>query len=143
MGLSQKRLQLLVSAVGTLLIVPWGLVLGAMFTFAFRAGESRWAWGFDIVSFWLQIPAIIVSFFRPRIAAWWMLANVSASVLMGMWFEIQSFYNPDARHLVVSEWISTLLPLLKTCMWFWGLPTLFAVLLLVTGRYRLNLKVEE
>jgi hypothetical protein len=128
---------MVVSTVGALLIVPWGLFFGVMFTFAFGANESAWAWGFDIVSFWFQIPAVIVSFFRPRIAAWWMLANVLASVLMGMWFEIH-----DASHLVVSEWISTLLPLLKTCIWFWGLPTLFAVLLLMAERNRLYSTVE-
>ncbi|HUZ90742.1 MAG TPA: hypothetical protein VMU78_02400 [Methylocella sp.] len=129
MRLSRKQLQLLVSAVGTLLIVPWGLFLGVMFTFAFRADESRWAWGFDIVSFWLQIPPILVSFFKPRIAAWWMLANVSASVLIGLGFEIGLSFSPDARHLSIQDWVTFLPSIAKESLIFWGLPTLIALLL--------------
>jgi len=136
MKISRRRLQLLISTVGTILILPWGVFLGAMFTFSFRANETLWAWGFDIVSFWSQIPAILFSFFKPRIAAGWMLASVAISILMGLGFEIESSHKPGAAHLNLSEWISTLLPLLKTCVWFWGLPTLFAVLLLVPGRSR-------
>ena len=137
MKLRRRHVQLLVSSVGTLLILPWGVFLGAMFTFAFRSDESLWAWAFDIISFWFQIPAILLSFFKPRLASWWMIANVAVSISMGVIFEVRNSYSPGARHLSAVEWLADLLMLWKNILAFWGLPTLVAVLLvIVTGRQK-------
>jgi len=105
-----------------------------MFTFAFRSDESLWVWAFDIISFWCQVPAILLSFLKPRLGAYWLLANAAVSILMGLGFQIESAYQPDARHPGAVEWFQILPRLVKVCAWFWGLPILFALLLLMAVR---------
>jgi hypothetical protein len=128
--LRPRQLQLLISALGSIVILPWGVFLGAMFTFAFRADESLWAWAFDVITFWCQIPAILLSFFRPRFAAYWMLLNAAVSLLIGVGFQISSARAPDAGHLSVAEFLSDLLPLSKLIVAFWAPTIAFALLLL-------------
>jgi hypothetical protein len=125
-----RKRQLLISAIGALLIVPWGMFLGAMFTFSFRSNESPGAYAFDIITFWSQVAAILFSFLKPRIAAIWMLMSVGVSVLIGMGFDIQSSYAPNAYHLNAAQWIATLPGTTKIAATFWGLPIIFALLLL-------------
>jgi hypothetical protein len=125
-----RQQQLLISAIGAALILPSDLFLGVMFTFSFRAGESAWAWGFDLIAFWSQIVGIVVSFFKPRLAAGWMLACIGISVLIAVGFEIKSGYAPDARHLSAAEWMGFLPAILKNSGFFWGLPLIFALLLI-------------
>lgn len=132
--LSRRKWQLIISIIGTILIVPWCLFLGVMFTFAFRSDESRWAWAFDLIAFWSQIPGVLFSFLKPRLSALWMLLCVGVSMLMGIGFEIKSAYAPNARHLSSAEWISDLPILLKESFYFWGLPVVVALLLLTIGR---------
>ncbi len=132
--LGYRKRHLIISAIGALLIGPWGILLGAMFTFSFRSNESPWAYAFDVVTFWSQVAAILFSFIKPRIAAIWMLLSVGVSVLIGLGFEIQSAYAPNAYHLNAAQWIATLPGTAKTSATFWGLPIIFALLLLNTVR---------
>ena len=131
MNSSRRQLQLFFSSVGALLIVPWGLFMGVMFTFSFRENESPWVWGFDALTFWSQIAAILFSFLKPRLAAFWMLANIVASLSIGIGFEVQSFLAPGARHLGTPDWAAFLPALAYDCAVFWGLPAAFAVMLLM------------
>jgi hypothetical protein len=89
-----------------------------MFTFAFRSSESLWAWGFDIAAFWVQIPAVLLSFFKPRLAALAMLTGVGASMLMALGFEIKNSYAPDAHQLTGTEWAKFLPVAVKECVFF-------------------------
>ncbi|HMD21783.1 MAG TPA: hypothetical protein VKH40_15770 [Alloacidobacterium sp.] len=107
-----------------------------MFTFSFRSSESLWAWGFDIAAFWVQIPAVLLSFFKPRLAALAMLTGVGTSMLMGLGFEIKNSYAPDAHHLTGTEWAKVFPIVVKECALFWSLPILFAILLLRTTTSR-------
>lgn len=134
MKLKPRHVQLLVGGLGAILIVPWAVFMGVMFTFAFRSDESLWAWVFDIISFWCQVPAILLSFLKPRIGAYWLLANTAVSVLFGLVFQIESALKPDARSLSAVDWIKILPQLAKSSFWFWGLPILFALLLLMAVR---------
>jgi hypothetical protein len=120
----------MVSTVGTILIIPWGTFLGAMFTFSFRADESLWAWAFDLTAFWSQILGILASFIKPRLAAIWMLLNIGLSVLMAIGFEVKQGFAPDAQHLSGMEWIKLSPVILKQAGLFWGIPLIFALLLL-------------
>jgi hypothetical protein len=128
-----RQQQLLISAIGAAIILPSDLFLGVMFAFSFRAGESAWAWGFDLIAFWSQIIGIIASFFKPRLAAGWMLACIGISVLIGIGFEVKSSYAPDARHVKAAEWLGTLPAIMKTAGFFWGVPLICALLLIRTG----------
>jgi hypothetical protein len=125
-----RAVQLVISTVGTVLIIPWGTFLGVMFTFSFRADESLWAWAFDLTAFWSQVLGILASFFKPRLAALWMLLNIVISVLMAIGFEIKQGFAPDTRHLSGIEWLKLSPVILKQAGMFWGLPLIFALLLL-------------
>ena len=74
------------SVAGAILILPWGIFMGVMFL-SFGTDGSRWAWTFDIVTFWFQVLAVLLSFAFPRISAFWMLVNIAISVLFGLVFK--------------------------------------------------------
>jgi hypothetical protein len=124
-----RQQQLLISAIGAALILPAYFFLGVMFTFGFKAGDSAWAWVFDLIAFWSQIGGIVGSFFKPRVAARWMLVCIWISVALAVGFLIKSGYAPGARHLSAAEWMGFLPRMLKTAAFFWGLPLIFALLL--------------
>lgn len=124
-----RHQQLLVSAIGAVLIIPLELFLGVMFTFPFTGNESAWAWIFDFISFWTQIIGIIMSFFKPRIAAAWMLLCLASSVSIGIIFELKMSYSGNTFHPSASQWLKFAPSLLRTAAIFWGIPLLFALLL--------------
>ncbi len=129
-----RVVQIVISTVGTIFIIPWGTFLGVMFTFSFKADESLWAWAFDLTVFWSQILGILASFIKPRLAAIWMLLNIVISVLMAIGVEVKLGFVPDARHLSATEWFKISPVLLKQAGLFWGIPLVFALLLLRRGR---------
>jgi hypothetical protein len=130
------------SVAGAILILPWGIFLGVMFTFSFRSPESPWAWTFDIVTFWFQVLAVLLSFAFPRISAFWMLVNIAISVLIGIGFQVHSAYQPDAGHMNAIEWLLFLPRILHTAGMFWMLPFIAAILLLYASRVRCNSSVS-
>ena len=121
--------QLLISAIGAALIIPLEFFLGVMFTFSFTNHESTWAWAFDIISFWSQIPGIVMSFFTPRIAAAWMLVSLAISICIGIAFEIFVSYSGLSAGPNAFKWLEFAPRLLKTAAIFWGVPLVFALLL--------------
>ena len=122
--------QLIVSVIGLIIILPLDTFLGAMFVFSLSARDSLWVVAFDLIAFWSQIPGIIVSFFKPRLGAGWMLVNIGISVVIGIISEVNSAYAPDALHLTISGWIKDVPVMLKEATFFWGIPMIFALLLL-------------
>ena len=121
-----------VSALGALIILPWGLFLGTMFAFSFSSNESLWMWAFDVIAFWSQIPAIIFSFLKPRLAACWMLLNALTSFLMGLIW-IKSTFAGDPTRVHGKAWASEIPGLLKTMVAFWGIPLVVALALLAVA----------
>ncbi len=79
--LRERRHSLLVSSVALLTLVPWQLFLAMGFTFTFREHEPAILWAFVAFLFLLDIPAVLLSFFFPRFAMWWMAANVVGAVV--------------------------------------------------------------
>lgn len=88
----------LVSVICVLLILPWSLFFGVMFTFSFRSPESAWAWIFDFVTYWNQLLAAVFSFVRPRTAAFWMLADIACSAAIGLGFILQFSSASGGKH---------------------------------------------
>jgi len=131
--LSFRHQQIVVSVIGLILILPLDTFLGTMFVFSLSARDSLWVVAFDLIAFWSQIPGIIMSFFKPRIAAGWMLVSIGISVVIGIGFEVNSACAPDARHLTIAEWIQDVPVILKEASFFWGIPMIFALLLLRKG----------
>jgi hypothetical protein len=128
--ISWRRQSWFVPAVCLLLILPWSLFFGVMFTFAFRSDESAWAWLFDGVTFWSQLLAAAFSFVRPRAAAFWMLANIACSAAIGLGFSIQSWSAAGAEH---ARWRELIQNGVQEALLFWGAPLLAAFLLLITN----------
>lgn len=124
-----RNQQLLVSAIGAVLIIPLELFLGVMFTFAFTSHESGWAWAFDLISFWSQIPGIALSFLKPRFAAAWMLLCLAISICIAITFEIVVSYSGAGAGPNSLTWLEAAPSLLRTAAIFWGVPLLFGLLL--------------
>jgi len=129
-----KHQLILIIVIGALLIIPWGVFVGVMFTFTFRNHESIWAWIFDLLTFWCQVLGVIVSFVKPRAAAIWMLTALTASASLAITYEVRDTYASSARHIIASQWITVLPSILKAAFFLYGIPLLFALLVLRVTR---------
>lgn len=128
-GLSLRAQQLVVSLIGALLIIPLDLFFGGMFSFSYGA-QSVWAWLFDLTAFWFQILGILVSFFKPRVAAAWMLLNIGLSIFIGLLVEVRLAHREGLIHPTISEWLRSTPGYVKTAGLFWLAPVVMALLLL-------------
>lgn len=102
------------------------------FTFSFKAHESLWAWVFVWLAFLLNIPAVISSFFFPRLGAYWVLANTVVSMALGIGFELSSYI--ASRHTAdtpIMGFAGALATMFTTAVFFWGLPLIFAAGMLI------------
>lgn len=122
---TQKRYAIAVSLLGSAILLPWAGFMGIMFTFSFSSNESVWAWIFDIVTYWLQIPAVLFSSFRPRQGALWMIGNIALSALIGIGFLLKQ---ADANTGVS---FNHLIGIIRTAFDFWVIPLIVALLLLL------------
>lgn len=121
--------QLLVSVTGTLLFVPLYLFWGGVFTLSFAAHDSIWAWGFGLVSCWSQILAVLVSYFKPRLAACWVLVDLAVSVVMAIGRVGEITHGHAGMMSEIEQWMQTSHGILNTTLVFWVGPALFALLL--------------
>jgi len=72
----EKRLSLM----ATFLIIPLHLFLTFGFTFTSPKNITAWHWAFVWFTFLLNIPAILVSWFYPKLGACWVLVNTATSL---------------------------------------------------------------
>src|SRR5690242_14859398 len=79
--LRSRRDSLVVSTIALLTLVPSQLFFAMGFTFAFREHEPAMLWAFVWFVFLLDVPAVVLSFFLPRWATWWVAANIAGAVL--------------------------------------------------------------
>lgn len=131
-SLSFRARQTLVSIIGAIIIIPLSLHFGGSISFSFGVRESLWAWLFALTAFWLQIFAILTSFFKPRLAAAWMLLNIALSIAIGLVAHVRSGYHPDLAHFSLAQWFGSAPAYLKTAGLFWTAPLLLALFLLRT-----------
>lgn len=120
------------SLIGSFVIIPWDLFMTFGFTFSFRAHESLWAWAFVWLAFLLNVPAVISSFFFPRIGAYWVLANTVLSMALGIGFELSSYI--ASRHAAeppAMGFAGTVVAMVTTAVFFWGPPLIFAAGMLI------------
>jgi hypothetical protein len=112
--------QCIISMVGALFIIPTSLFFGGMFSFAFGTQQSLGGWLFGLTAFWCQILGIVASFFKPRLAAVWMLLNIAVSILV----------SAGTMHLSMTAWLRACPGYLKATSFFWAGPLVVALLLL-------------
>lgn len=127
--LSQTRTA---SLIGSFVVIPWDLFMTFGFTFSFSVHESFWAWAFVWLAFLLNVPAVLSSFFFPRLGAYWVLANTVLSMALGIGFELSSYI--ATRHAVEPPAMGfggALAAMFTTAVFFWGPPLVFAAGMLI------------
>ena len=80
-----------VTLLGTLLVIPWECLLIFGFTFSMNGNEPFWAWVFLFFAFFLNIPAVLLSWAKPKPAAYWIFGNITISMVIGAGFEIRNY----------------------------------------------------
>jgi drug/metabolite transporter (DMT)-like permease len=126
---NQPKLALLM---GTLLVVPWECFLTFGFTFTMRAHESLWVWAFVLFAFLLNIPAVLLSWFLPRQAALWILANTAISMAIGAGFQWKSYLdNPHSSASFISSLLTLFAGLVGEIVLLWFAPLAFAFGILI------------
>lgn len=129
-GLSFRMQQCFVSMVGALFIIPSSLFFGGMFSFDFGTHQSLGGWLFGLTAFWCQILGVVASFFKPRLAAVWMLLNLALSVLVSAATEAHWLHRAGTLNWSLAEWVRACPAYLKTTWFFWAAPLVVAILLL-------------
>jgi hypothetical protein len=141
----ERKSLLLVSLGGTLLIVPWELFMTFGFTFTFRAHEPLLTWLFVWFTFVLNIPAVLCSWFWPRVAAFWLMGNVTVSLLISISQEVLSYMHSAPREPWSAGTVFTgILGIIYSAVFFWGPPLLVAAgLLLMPKLTRIDLETAN
>lgn len=129
--LSFKARQTLISIIGAIIIIPLSLHFGGAISFSFGVRESLWAWLFALTAFWLQIFATLTSFFKPRLAAAWMLLNIALSIAIGLAAYGRAAYDTGLTRFTVAQWFGSTPGYLKAAGLFWTAPLLLALFLLL------------
>ncbi|MGZ4867938.1 MAG: hypothetical protein ACXV7C_11980 [Candidatus Angelobacter sp.] len=121
-----------VSLMGSFVVIPWDLFMTFGFTFSFRAHESFWAWAFVWLAFLLNVPAVIISFFFPRLGTYWVLVNTALSMALGIGYEMNSYIG--SRHAAEPPAMGfggALATMFTTAVFLWGPPLVFAAGMLI------------
>lgn len=132
MALPFRIQQWIVSTIGAFLFLPVYFFLGGLFSFSFAASDSMWAWGFNLTAFWCQIFGILASFFKPRVAAAWMLVHIALSVVMLLGCATETATRTGTAAFVAVQWMKTAPGVLRLAFVFWAAPLALAFLLLRT-----------
>src|SRR5690242_12451858 len=102
MALKPERRDLLaVSLAGTLLVVPWELFMTFGIIFSSRAHDPLVAWLFVLFPF-LNVAAVLVSWGWPRVAGYWLLGNVTGSLVIGIGLQVWSLISTPVNLSVAS-----------------------------------------
>lgn len=138
----ERKSQLIVSLGGSVLVVPWELFMTFGFTFTFRAHEPLLTWLFVWFTFLLNIPAVLCSWLWPRVAAFWLLGNVTVSLLIGISQGVLSYMHSTPREPWLPGTVfSGIFAMIYSAVFFWGSPLLVAAgLLLMPKLTRIDLE---
>ena len=122
----ERRNLIVVSLAGTLLVVPWELFMTFGFTFSFREHEGLLAWLFVWFTFVLNIPAVLCSWVWPRVAGWWLVANVTISLVTAIVYTLLHIRSAPLSMPEASELFSGMFQIIYTALFFWAPPLLIA-----------------
>lgn len=116
-----------IALLGCLLVIPWELFLIFGFTFSLTGRESLWTWAFILFAFLLNIPAIMLSWFNPKLSAYWLLANMAVSMAIGAGFQLRGYLeNPHSTESLTSTLLSLFAQSVATIVFLWFAPAVFA-----------------
>lgn len=138
MGSLNERHSLAVSIVALFTLIPVDLFLAFGFTFSFTGDEPFfWGWAFVWTAFFLDAPAVLISFFAPKIGAWFLSFNAVASFLMSFIFL--------AKNAIEAHFRIGTLALARTIIMlvaFWGVKALFIWLLIRLSPGKISIREE-
>jgi hypothetical protein len=80
-----------VALLGTIILIPWDLFMGFGYTFSFKGNEPILERVFVWSTFYLTVPAVLVSWVFPRLGAYWILVNTAVSFLLQAIHQLQSY----------------------------------------------------
>ena len=120
----------IVSLIGTILIVPWACVLGFVWYW-----QTAWTYHHGWLNrglLWfgvlLMAPAVLLSWFRPRLAAYWIFFNIAIAASLSVAHEWYNLVDPALNR------IGQVLDLIVYGILYWFVPFAVAVCLLVALR---------
>src|SRR5215831_11065970 len=71
-----------VSFLGTVVLIPWDLFMAFGYTFSFPSNppivEKLFVW----ITFYMTVPAVLISWRFPKLGAYWILLDTAISVLI-------------------------------------------------------------
>lgn len=103
------------SLLGTVIMIPWDLFLAFGFTFTSAEHITFTDWIFIWATFYLTIPAVLISWVLPKLAAYWIIVNTAASMSVVGFREINWYL--QYRHSPYD--LATPLPLAFVFEAFW------------------------
>ena len=71
-----------VALLGTMLLIPWDLYMAFGYSFSFPSNPPLLERVFVCVTFYLTLPAVLISWLFPKLGAYWILLNTTISVLI-------------------------------------------------------------
>lgn len=126
MSLSLKKI---LSLFGMVVVIPWDLLIAFGFTFRSASNIPTSDWLFVWITFYLSVPAVLLSWFSPRWAARWMLLNTALSAIIVAQRELQWLlgYKRAPYALTMPLPIALFFELVSMIVFFWGPNLVFGV----------------
>jgi hypothetical protein len=116
-----------IALLGSLLVIPWELFLFFGFTVSGISHEWSWTWAFILFAFLLNIPAVLLSWFKPKWSAYWVLANIAVSMAIGVGFQLQGYReNPHSTEGLASTLLNLFAGGVVSIVLLWFAPAVFA-----------------
>jgi hypothetical protein len=128
----------LLSLLGTVVVIPWELMSDFVLSFLAQGGErTLWTVAFFWFAFRLNIAAILISWVKPRFAAWWILVNIVVSMAITIfWFSPS--WGVAGRHFGTLNPFKETLELVYSVALVLITPTVFAVGMLIVLKREQN-----
>ena len=77
----------ILSLLGTVIVIPWELLSDFVISLVGQGHNTTWNVALMWFAFRLNIAAVLLSWIKPRLAAWWILINIAVSMsIVTFWF---------------------------------------------------------
>lgn len=116
------------SLFGTLGLIPWDLFMAMGYKFSgpehLAALDATFVWA----TFYLTIPAVLISWVSPKLGAYWILANTAISASIWVVHKISWYleYRRNPYTLETPIPVGVFLELVSMAVFFWGGKLFFA-----------------
>jgi hypothetical protein len=121
---------------GTLLLIPWDLFMGFGYTFSLRDNAPLLDQVFVWTTFWLTLPAVLISWVMPKLSGYWILVNTGISISIVAYQRIIEYieYRRHPYELAMPLPLAILAQVLIVGVAFWAGKILFALAMLRLSR---------